>query len=152
MLSSLFRNTMLISAIAASLLPFVASKAEAADAFGAISYSPSTHVYESAVTWSRAAAEREALYNCQKNSGAGDCRTLIWFENAWGALAVGSNGTYGTGWGYDHKNVENGRYIAGRYAVQTCRKYGGVNCRVVFARPAIAQTIDNGTNLNPVHE
>ena len=94
----------------------VAEQAAAQDNYGAIAYSPST----GAPGWSfdygsRAAAENVALASCRKH--AGDCVIPIWFRNACGALAVGSNG-YGSGWGTSRKLAES-------YALQTCRKNTG---------------------------
>ena len=88
----------------------------AADNYGAIAYSPSTR----ALGWSydyrsRSAAESVALGNCRKH--AGDCIVPLWFRNACGALATGSNG-YGTGWG-------TSRGLAESYALQSCRRHTG---------------------------
>jgi hypothetical protein len=93
-----------------------ASSAVAADNFGAIAYSPSTGAYGWSYDYpSRSAAENVALANCRKR--AGDCVIPIWFRNACGALAVGSNG-YGSGWG-------TSRSIAERFALQVCGRHTG---------------------------
>ena len=93
----------------------------AADFYGAIAYSPS----DGARGWSfdyssRAAAEQRAVSECSQH-GRG-CKVILWFRNACGALAIGSNG-YGSGWGTDES-------IADRYALETCAKYTS-NCSVV---------------------
>ncbi|MBW4613122.1 MAG: protein kinase [Desmonostoc vinosum HA7617-LM4] len=106
------------------------------DVFGAISYSPSKRIYGSATASSREAAENDAREDCEQKSGVKDCAVPVWFKNAWGALAVGSNGAYGSGWGYNRRNPSLGRLAAERYAIQTCQRYKGTNCRVVFSTEA----------------
>ncbi|MFN6567358.1 DUF4189 domain-containing protein [Dendronalium sp. ChiSLP03b] len=155
MLANRLQKTFFAAATALSILPGLPQVAQAqssSDVFGAIAYSRSTKVYASATGLSRQEAERGALYNCQQQSRAKDCSVPLWFKNAWGALAVGSNGAYGTGWGYDTNNPRKGRAIAGRYALQTCKNYGGVNCRVIFTKEARYQVIDHGSVLVPANE
>ncbi|BAZ50940.1 hypothetical protein NIES4103_35630 [Nostoc sp. NIES-4103] len=155
MLANTLQKTLLAAATALAILPGLTEVAQAQstpDLYGAIAYSSSTKVYASATGSSRQAAERGALYNCKQQSRAQDCSVPLWFKNAWGALAVGSNGAYGTGWGYDTTQPRKGRAIAARYALQTCKNYGGVNCRVVFTTEARYQVIDNGPVLIPVNE
>lgn len=154
MLVSKLQKTFLAVATVLSILPGLAQVAQAQstpDLFGAIAYSPSTKVYASATGSSRVEAERGARYNCQRQSRANDCSIPLWFKNAWGALAVGSNGAYGTGWGYDTNRPGRGKSIAGRYATQTCKNHGGVNCRVILTREARYQVIDHGTVLIPAN-
>jgi hypothetical protein len=128
---------MTVAAAALSITPGLTPIADAASSYGAIAYSASTGEYGSAVAWNRKAAELGALFECQRRSAARDCEVKVWFRDAWGSLAVASNGAYGTGWGYNQSNPQSGRYIAERYALQVCRNYGGVGCRVIFSRPAI---------------
>ena len=86
----------------------------AAESYGAIAYSPSTKVYGWSYDFpSRRAAENEALARCRRQ--ANDCTVPLWFRDACGALAIGSDG-YGTGWGTD-------RGIAERYAISVCQKH-----------------------------
>ena len=71
----------------------------------------------------RADAEAVAEESCR---GTGkdvvkDCAVKVWFQDACGALAVGKNGAYGTGW-------NNSPAGACRWAVSTCRKNGGIQC------------------------
>ncbi|MBW4612513.1 MAG: DUF4189 domain-containing protein [Desmonostoc vinosum HA7617-LM4] len=139
MLANTFKKGLLAAATALSFLPGMTQVAQAQpapDVYGAIAYSQSTGVYTSAISLSREEAEHIALYDCTRQSRTDDCSVPLWFKNAWGALAVGSNGAYGTGWGYDIRDPRRGKLIAGRYALQTCQDYGGVNCRVIFAREA----------------
>jgi serine/threonine-protein kinase len=98
-----------------------AGKVEARDNYGAIAYSPSTGAYG----WSydhvsQASAVSAALAECSQR--AGDCQVPLWFRNACGALAVGSGGGFGTGWG-------TSRGIAERYALRVCRQHAG-SCSV----------------------
>jgi hypothetical protein len=91
-----------------------AGRAAAQDNYGAIAYSPSTGAHGWAYDYgSRAAAEKVALSNCLEH--ADDCVIPIWFRNACGALAVGSDG-YGSGWG-------SNRGLAERFALRSCRKH-----------------------------
>ncbi|QSJ18538.1 DUF4189 domain-containing protein [Nostoc sp. UHCC 0702] len=155
MLANTLQKTLLAAATALSILPGLIQVAQAEstpDLYGAIAYSRSTKVYASATGVSRTRAERGALDNCRQQSRAQDCSVPLWFKNAWGALAVGSNGVYGTGWGYNTTQPRKGRAIAARYALQTCKNYGGVNCRVIFTKEARYQVIDHGTVLVPVNE
>lgn len=78
------------------LIP-AAAFAQPREYYGAIAYSPRS----SAHGWSndhpsRPNAEKEALANCRKF--AKDCKVLVWFKNACGAVAVGAKG-YGWAWG-----------------------------------------------------
>lgn len=92
-----------------------------ADSYGAIAFSPSTR----ADGWSnafsiRADAERRALREC--SARARDCRVAIWFKNGCGALAVGQNGGWGSGWGGDRRRAE-------LEAIGVCNQYTG-GCRI----------------------
>jgi serine/threonine-protein kinase len=87
----------------------------AAQNYGAIAYSPSTGADGWAFDYpTRGVAESMALQDCRKY--ADDCTVPLWFRDACGALAVGDNNGYGTGWG-------TSRSIAESYALQTCRKF-----------------------------
>lgn len=122
----------LLAAVTAfSLLSGVtqSAHAQARNVYGAISYSPSTQVYSSGIAKTKQAAINAALSNCRSESEAQDCQVPLWFRNAWGALAVGSDGSYGTGWGTDQG-------LAEQFAVRTCQRYGGKNCQVIFVRQA----------------
>jgi Domain of unknown function (DUF4189) len=89
--------------------------------YGAIAYSPTNRAHGWAYDYpSRQAAERRALALCGRH--AEDCIVPVWFRNACGALAVGSDG-YGSGWGPSRKSAEG-------QAVQSCRRYSG-GCAVV---------------------
>ncbi len=105
------------------LVAFLAYSAGAcgADYYGAIAYSPSN----GARGWSydyatRGAAEQRAQSECAQH-GSG-CKVILWFRNACGALAIGSNG-YGSGWGSDEG-------LADQWAIKTCSQHTS-NCKVV---------------------
>jgi serine/threonine-protein kinase len=111
----------------AALLP---SLALAQDFFGAIAYSPGT----GADGWakdhpSRRAAQRAALEGCRQH--AKDCRPVVWFKNACGALAI-SNKAYGWGWG-------STQALADAEAIKACAKHAKgckVKRQVCTAHPA----------------
>lgn len=101
-----------------------AMSASAQNRFGSIAFSDATR--DRGYAWNygnRAQAEATALAQCRSLSGARDCRVLLWFRNACGSLASGSNGAVGTGWG-------NPRTRSQSEALKSCRSYGGVNCKV----------------------
>jgi len=100
------------------------------NAFGAIAYSPSTQMYSSSVQPSRQAAEASALRDCLAKTNSHDCRNLVWFKNAWGALAIGNNGAVGAGWNTNEGNAK-------RSAIKFCIQYGGTSCHVIFTRRAV---------------
>lgn len=94
-----------------------------ADLYGAIAFSPTTAAHGYSFDYAnRAAAERRAINECEKNAGSGDCQAIVWFHNACGALAVGDN-AYGSGWGID-------MLYAALYAMESCLEMTG-NCKVV---------------------
>lgn len=116
-------------AIATALsLPFLglgASEALANDSFGAIAFSDITRSHGYSYNYAtQAAAEARALRECESVSGTGDCRVLVWFRNACAAMARGTNGAVGTGWGANQA-------LANRYAVQSCNGYGGTSCQII---------------------
>jgi len=89
--------------------------------YGAIAYSPTNRAHGWSYDYpSRKDAERRALAQCRQH--AEDCIVPVWFRNACGALAVGSDG-YGSGWGSSRKSAEG-------QAIQSCRRYSG-GCAVI---------------------
>ncbi|MBW4642183.1 MAG: DUF4189 domain-containing protein [Goleter apudmare HA4340-LM2] len=131
MLKSSLKKGLLTAIAVCSLVPGITQTAHAQSrtVYGAISYSPSTKVYSSGTASSKQAAINAALKNCRRDSESRDCTVPLWFRNAWGALAVASDGSYGSGWGTDQS-------LAERFAVETCERYGGADCQVVFIREA----------------
>ena len=91
----------------------------AAEEWGSIAYSPKTgavgfsHNYDS-----RGLAGDWAMSYCDAN----DCRIVVNFYNACGALAVGSRGGWGAAWGTTRSRAETN-------ALNSCQKYDG-GCRV----------------------
>ncbi|MGH8734259.1 MAG: DUF4189 domain-containing protein [Burkholderiales bacterium] len=86
----------------------------AQDYYGAIAYSYETKAHG----WSkdhpsRAAAEKAALAGCAKL--AQDCKPVLWFRNACGALATGSQGP---GWEWAEDQV-----TADRRAIAACAQH-----------------------------
>jgi Domain of unknown function (DUF4189) len=115
-------RSLLCGAAAIAMLLVSAAGAAARDNYGAIAYSPSTQAYGYSYDHgSRGRAETAALAECSKR--AGDCQVPLWFRNACGALAVGNEGGWGTGWGAP-------RQIAERNARQVCREHTN-NCAVL---------------------
>lgn len=131
MLKTYLKKGLLTAIAVCTFLPGATQTAHAQSrlVYGAISYSPSTRVYSSGTATSKQAAINAALRNCRRDSEAEDCTVPLWFRNAWGAIAVASDGSYGTGWGTDQS-------LAERFALQTCERYGGGDCEVVFVRQA----------------
>jgi serine/threonine-protein kinase len=102
-----------------ALIP-AAAFAQPREYYGAIAYSPRS----SAHGWSndhpsRPDAEKAALANCRKF--AKDCRALVSFKNACGALAVGSKGY---GWASGHTEGS-----AGIEAMKNCSQHS-LGCSV----------------------
>lgn len=89
--------------------------------FGAIAYSRNSgaigYSYDHA---SRSSAEGRAMNECRAK-GRG-CKVVLWFKNACGAVAGGSDG-WGSGWG-------GNRQVAERQATNSCSNYSG-GCRVL---------------------
>lgn len=110
------------------LLAFIPAAALAQEYYGAIAYSPATQAHGWANDHpSRSAAEKEALLHCRKE--AKDCRVLVWFRNACGALAVGPKG-YGWAWADKQATAEI-------EALKNCSKHSAgcsVNRRVCTTR------------------
>ena len=105
--------------LAAGLFVLCAGSGEvAAQNYGAIAYSPSTKAYGWSYDYSsRSAAENEALSGCRKH--ASDCIVPVWFRNACGALAIGSNG-YGTGWATERSAAESQAMVVCRRHTMDC--------------------------------
>lgn len=100
---------------------FAPGTAAAQNYYAAIAYSPSTGAHGWSNDYqSREAAENAALQGCRKL--ASDCKVPIWVSSACGALAVGSNNGYGTGWG-------TSRGLAESHALLGCRKFAS-NCAI----------------------
>ena len=96
-----------------------------AERHGAIAYSALKKIYGYSYDYgsSRAAADA-AVANCRKeNKSASDCKALVTFRNACGALALGDKGAYGSAWGLSQRE-------AASKALGACRPYGGASCKI----------------------
>jgi uncharacterized protein DUF4189 len=86
-----------VSQLILLLVVFLPGAILAADYFGAIAYSTGTRAHGWAKDHrSRDAAEKAALSGCAKH--AQDCKAVLWFKNACGALATGPQGA---GWAWN---------------------------------------------------
>jgi Domain of unknown function (DUF4189) len=104
------------------LLVAFSAAAEARDYYGAIAYSKTTraqgYVYDEG---SQEDAESAALISC--SDLAPDCEPMTWFRNACGALAVSSEGAWGSAWGEDEATAE-------KKALSGCGDYAK-DCQIV---------------------
>lgn len=99
--------------------------AMARDLYGAIAYSQSTRYHAWATDFnSQNEAENAAMNECYNN--ASDCKVALWFMNACGALAVGSDGGWGSNWGNNYKQSQN-------KAIAQCQTVSG-GCQVVVTK------------------
>ena len=92
---------------------------------GAIAYSARTqfHGYSYGYESEKAAGD-VAVQNCRRqDAGATDCRVLVTFHNACGALARGDKGAHGADWGH------TGREAVVK-ALEKCRARGGDSCKI----------------------
>ena len=107
----MLRVSQLMLLAAALLVPCVSF---AQDHYGAIAYSSRTKAHGWAKDFpSRAAAEKAALGGCAKH--ADDCKPVLWFKNACGALATGPKGA---GWAWAESQG-----TADRSALSACGKH-----------------------------
>jgi serine/threonine-protein kinase len=92
---------------------------------GAIAYSPDKEVYGYSRDYgSERAARDAAMANCRKeDKAAADCKVLVTFHNACGALALGADGAYGSAWAMSLRE-------AASKALNECRPHGGASCKV----------------------
>lgn len=96
-----------------------------AERHGAIAYSALKNVYGYSYDYgsSRAAADA-AVGNCRKqDKAAGDCKSVVTFHNACGALALGDKGAWGSAWGLSKREASD-------KALGKCRPYGGASCKI----------------------
>jgi serine/threonine-protein kinase len=92
---------------------------------GAIAYSSRKVVYGYSHDYDSAkGASEAAVRNCRgQERGADDCRVLVTFHNACGALALGDRGAYGSAWAL------SGREASAK-ALAECRPHGGASCKI----------------------
>lgn len=98
----------------------------AAGSFGAIAFSTATGAIGFGQdNATREEAESVALQNCRAvSTQPDDCKTVMWFQNACAAIAVGDDGGYGWAW---HAN----RDIAAQNSIAQCQRYSKGGCRVM---------------------
>jgi serine/threonine-protein kinase len=106
-------------ALGALLAGTFCSAALADDKYGAIAFSQDTGRHGYSYNYdSRGEAERRALNECGRG-----CTVAVWFRNACGALAVGEDNAYGSGWSTSRREAEN-------IAMNGCGEHSG-SCSVV---------------------
>lgn len=96
-----------------------------AERHGATAYSALKEVYGYSYDYGSAkAAADAAVANCRKeHQGAGDCKSVVTFRNACGALALGTSGAWGSAWGLSKREASD-------KALGECRPYGGSSCKI----------------------
>jgi uncharacterized protein DUF4189 len=92
---------------------------------GAIAYSSRKEVYGYSHDYDSArGAGDAAVRNCRgQERGADDCRVLVTFHDACGALALGDRGAHGSAWAL------SGREASAK-ALAECRPHGGASCKI----------------------
>ena len=107
-----------------------AATGAAGDLHGSIAFSKlSGGGYAYGIAWnaeSPEAARRGAREECARHGGGSGCREVGGFRNACGALAIGDNNGFGTGWGATNAEAESD-------ALSNCRA-ANRNCRVEVSR------------------
>lgn len=96
----------------------------AANKYGAIAYSSSTGAYGySYNSKNKYSANKRAIRSCRIRASKKDCKVVVGFKNACGALAKGYNRKFGYGSAAQ-------KTIAKRHALNVCHRYAN-RCRVV---------------------
>lgn len=91
-----------------------------ADEWGSIAFSPSTGATGYSYNYdTRRIAGEWAMSYCKEN--AHDCRIVVNFQNACGAVAMGRNGGWGADWGPTRNSAEAN-------AIAVCQSHDG-GCR-----------------------
>jgi len=105
--------------------PSVRSRDNVPGNYGSIAFSEQSGRYGYAYNYaSQADAESNAVRECESGGRPGDCRSLVWFRDACGALSRASHGPYGSGWGDTQQRAE-------WEARQSCANAGGRDCKIV---------------------
>ena len=108
----------------AAALAMGTGMAPAADSYGAIAFSPSTHGQGYAFGSSnREAAQRIAVSECVKYSGGNDCLSVITIAKGCAVLAVDAV-AYAS-------SADERLDFAKRAAIRNCQSAGGSNCWVL---------------------
>jgi serine/threonine-protein kinase len=92
---------------------------------GAIAHSSRKEVYGYSHDYDSAkGASEAAVRHCRgQEGGADDCRVVVTFHNACGALALGDRGAYGSAWALSVRE-------ASAKALAECRPHGGASCKI----------------------
>jgi hypothetical protein len=91
--------------------------------YGAFDWSQAQLTFYWGTGTSKASVNRDAYYECH-NSGAKDCKTVVWVYNGWAAIAhEARNDVVSVGWGRTKQQAAN-------RAVKRC---GGPPCKKVWA-------------------
>lgn len=105
----------------------------AQQSFGAISISPSTMVHGYSYGFgSQAQAESAAIQYCRDNQEhPGDCKSVLWFYDTCGALAIAPHGKndlnyWGSAWADSKRSAE-------RQAMSYCAENGVRGCRIAVS-------------------
>ena len=110
---------------------------------GSIAFSQDADgAYAWGIAWSfdsSAGAEAEALGQCREYGGT-QCAEAGWFQEACGALAIGDDNGYGTGWGATTGEAE-------RDALAQCRAVND-DCRIEVARCAQSEEAGGAGQLD----
>lgn len=116
-----YQGTLIIGIFALSV-----SLSAVADTYGAIAYDAYSKVYGYSTQYdNRTDAEQAALAYCQEAQANenDNCDVELWFRNAYGALAVGSDG-FGSGWAVNRNEAQY-------QAMQVCQQYSD-ECDIVL--------------------
>ncbi len=109
--------------ICALLLTGFAAASRVEASYGAIAYSVAT----GSTGWSRGFyTQSEAEYEALRRCYASDCKPVVWFNGACGALAVSryNPSLYGWAWNTEVAFAEN-------QALRFCQIHGGLDCKTV---------------------
>lgn len=141
---------LLVSIVLATTLIAVASSAGASAAptrqeepFGALAFAPSVEqaAFDSyAFAFSKRAAKRSALANCQESASEfdyyrQDCQGAVWVRNGWMALAYerpAGAPPYTLAWGSDWGRTKD---VALSHALGICQQNAGEECGNSHTRP-----------------
>lgn len=115
--------------ILAAGIVLAAGAAVAQDRWGSIVFSQeSGGGYAWGIAWSygsHSSATGRAIGECRSRGGS-YCGEIAWFRDACGALAIGDNNGYGSGWGVSIAEAE-------KWAMTECQRYNS-GCRMEISR------------------
>jgi len=128
---SAIKRVKLLCWLMLSLMVVASSPTSAQSLYGSTAFSQdSGGGYAWGMAWSYGSlseARNGAISECRRHGGT-NCFEVVWFRDACGALAIGDNNGYGSGWGTSSS-------LAEQYALNSCRSYNR-NCRIAISRCA----------------